>query len=106
MSDNSYSAVNALVDIFAAPKKALEEVRDHVSWLWWPLLISLALAVALIVYYHTWVDLDWLIDNEISKIPAESRAASADARRQGAVEVFLQVVRVLEADGHSRNRRL
>ena len=81
MSDNNYSAVNALVDIFASPAKALDEIRNHVSWLLWPLLIYIGLAMALVAYYHSWVDIDWLIDSEIQKIPAESRADSADAVR-------------------------
>jgi hypothetical protein len=97
MTEKSYSAVNALVDIFAAPARALDEVRNHVSWLWWPLLIYVGLAMLLVAWYHSWVDVDWLIDSEIQKIPAESRAESADAVRgfmAGNARIFISAASV------------
>ena len=81
MSDKSYTVFNAMVDIVASPGKALDEIKGHTAWLWWPLLISIALACGLFMYYYSWVDFDWLVEETIRQIPAEDRAASADAVR-------------------------
>ena len=82
MAANSYSVFNAMVDIVAAPGKALDEIKLHTSWLWWPLLITLLLASGMMVYYYNWVDFPWLVEETIRQIPAESRAESADAIRK------------------------
>ena len=82
MSDKSYSVFNAMVDIVASPGKALDEIKLHTSWLWWPLLISMGLASGLFIYYYGWVDFPWLIEETIRQVPPESRAESADAIRQ------------------------
>ena len=80
-NSNSYSVFNAMVDIVASPGKALDEIKQHTSWLWWPLLISILLAAGLMIYYYGWVDFPWLVDETIRQIPAENRAESADAIR-------------------------
>ena len=49
MTDQSYTVFNAMVDIVASPGKALDEIKSHTSWLWWPLLINLLLACGLFV---------------------------------------------------------
>jgi len=82
MTGNSYSAFNAMTDIIASPGKALDEIRQHTSWLWWPLLINIALAAGIFAYYYGWVDFPWLVEETIRGLPAESRAESADAVRQ------------------------
>ena len=82
MADNSYSVFNAMVDIVAAPGKALDEIKQHTSWLWWPLLISMLLGSGLMLYYYSWVDFPWLVEETIRQVPAEDRAESADAIRQ------------------------
>lgn len=81
MTDNSYSVFNAMVDIVASPGKALDEIKLHTSWLWWPLLIMLLLASGLMIYYFSWVDFPWLVEETIRGVPAENRAESADAIR-------------------------
>ena len=81
MADSSYSVFNAMVDIVAAPGKALDEIKLHTSWLWWPLLISMLLASGMMIYYYSWVDFPWLIEETIRQVPAENRAESADAIR-------------------------
>ena len=81
MTDNSYSMFNAMVDIVAAPGKALDEIKLHTSWLWWPLLISMLLASGLMIYYFSWVDFPWLIEETIRQLPAEDRADAADVIR-------------------------
>ena len=82
MSDSSYSMFNAMVDIIAAPGKALDEIKSHTSWLWWPLLISILLASGLLLYYYNWVDFPWLIEETIRQLPAEDRAEAAGPIRQ------------------------
>lgn len=82
MTGNSYSVFNAMVDIVASPGKALDEIRQRTAWLWWPLLISLVLASGLMIYYYSWVDFPWLVEETIRAVPAEDRAESADAIRR------------------------
>lgn len=60
-----YSVVNAMIDIIAAPSKALDEVRRHPRWLWWPLLLLLALTIGAFTLYYSWVDFDWFVNETI-----------------------------------------
>lgn len=82
MAGNSYSVFNALTDIVASPGKALDEIKLHNSWLWWPLLITILLACGLFAYFYNWVDFPWLVEETIRQMPAESRAEGAEAVRQ------------------------
>ena len=61
----SYSVFNAMVDIVAQPSRALDEVKRHPRWFWWPLLISMGLACAAFAYYTSWVDFDWIVDETV-----------------------------------------
>ena len=81
MTGNSYSVFNAMVDIVASPGKALDEIKQHTSWLWWPLLITILAACGMMVYYFNWVDVPWLVDETIRGVPVENRAESEDAIR-------------------------
>ena len=81
MAENSYSVFNAMVDIVASPGRALDEIKKNTRWFWFPLLITIVLACALFAYYYSWVDFEWLVEETIRQIPAEDRAASADAVR-------------------------
>ncbi len=81
MSDNSYTAFNAMADIFTAPGKALENVKNHTAWLWWPLLVSVLLACAMMAYYYSWVDFDYLVEETIRQQPVERRAEAAEGIR-------------------------
>ena len=54
MSEQPYTVFTAMTDIVAAPGKALDEIKNHTAWLWWPLLINVGLAVAATVYYAYW----------------------------------------------------
>ena len=81
MTGNSYSVFNAMVDIVASPGKALDEIKQHTSWLWWPLLITVLAACGMMVYYFNWVDFPWLVDETIRGVPVENRAESEDAIR-------------------------
>ena len=82
MTDSSYSMFNAMVDIIATPGKALDEIKSHTAWLWWPLIITILLASGLMIYYYNWVDFPWLVEETIRQLPAEDRAESAGPIRQ------------------------
>lgn len=81
MSNANYSPTNALVDIIAAPTRALDNIRDHTKWFWWPLLITIVVSCAAFAYYYSWVDFDWLVDETIAALPPENRAEAADGVR-------------------------
>lgn len=82
MAGNSYTVFNAMTDIITSPGKALDEVKQHTAWLWWPLLINIVLAMAVFAYYYSWVDFSWLVEETIRGIPAENRAEAAEATRK------------------------
>lgn len=81
MNTNNYGATNALVDIIAAPARALDEVRHHVSWLWWPLGISLLVTIAAFAFYFHWVDFDWMVDEMARAMPPGTDPAAAEQMR-------------------------
>lgn len=60
-----YSVFNALIDVIAQPSRALDEVKKHPRWFWWPLLISVGVTCAAFAYYISWVDFDWLVDDAV-----------------------------------------
>jgi len=82
MTSSSYSVLNAMVDIVAAPARALDEIKTHTYWFGWPLVITLGLACGLFAYYYNWVDFAWLVEDTIRQVPPENRAESAEAIRQ------------------------
>jgi hypothetical protein len=81
MASGNYSVFNAMVDIIASPAKALDEIREHTSWLWVPLFLVMGLTAAAFSYYYSWVDFDWLVEETIRGLPAESRAEAAPGVR-------------------------
>lgn len=76
MSDKSYTAFNALVDIIASPKKAIDEIQHHGKWFWLPFLIMIVVAIGQQAYYFNWVDFDWFIDQSLSAVPPEQLEAT------------------------------
>jgi len=82
MTDKAYSVFNAMIDIVSSPGKALDEAKQHTAWLWWPLLVSMALAAGLFIYYYNWVDFAWMVEETIRQQPAESRAEAAEGMRK------------------------
>ncbi len=83
---STYGIGNALIDIIAAPSKALDEVRDRVSWLWVPLGIVMLLSIASLVTYYAWVDFDWLVDQAV----ADALQAGADPAAESGIRSFMQ----------------
>jgi hypothetical protein len=82
MTSNNYGVMNAMVDIIASPGRAWDEIKGHSGWLWVPLLITLGVSCAAFAYYYTWVDFDWLVEETIRGLPAETRAEAAPGVRQ------------------------
>ena len=64
MSENekTYGVFDALIDIIAAPGKALDGVKGHNKWMWAPLITTIVLGIAAFGYYISWVDWDWYKD--------------------------------------------
>ncbi|MEX2497932.1 MAG: YIP1 family protein [Wenzhouxiangellaceae bacterium] len=83
---NTYGIGNALVDIIAAPSKALDEVRDRVRWLWVPMGIVIVLSIASMVTYYAWVDFDWLVDQAV----AQALQGGADPSAEAGIRGFMQ----------------
>lgn len=83
---NTYGIGNALVDIIAAPSKALDEVRDRVSWLWVPLGIVIVLSIASTITYFYWVDFDWMVDQAV----AEALRGGADPSAEAGIRSFMR----------------
>src|SRR5690606_30414123 len=82
MNQNNYGAMNALVDIIAAPGKALDAVREHPRWLWWPLLLTLLASIAAFSWYFLWVDFPWLVEEVVrTAVPPGGDPAMAEAIR-------------------------
>ena len=52
------SAFASLLNIFVEPKKAMEDIRGHVGWLWYPLLLAIGALVVTFVYYYGTTDWD------------------------------------------------
>jgi len=83
MNQNNYGAMNALVDIIAAPGKALDAVREHPRWLWWPLLLTLLASIAAFSWYFLWVDFPWLVEEVVrTAVPPGGDPAMAEAIRK------------------------
>ena len=53
-------ALASLGNIFVDPKTALLDIRSHVAWFWYPLIITIVLLVTFTVWYYATVDIGWL----------------------------------------------
>lgn len=82
MGAASYNVFNAMTDIIASPGKAFDQIRQHTSWLWWALLSNVLLSLAVYIYFYSWVDFPWLVEETIRSVPAENRAEAADQIRK------------------------
>jgi hypothetical protein len=74
MNDSNPSALGSLVNIFLEPRKTLQDIRGHVSWLWLPLLIVLAVNIVFQVWYATRVDVSWFADQTLAPSAANMTA--------------------------------
>lgn len=64
----------SLLNIFLEPRKTMEAVRGHVSWLWLPLLIVLVGNLLLQVWYANHVDISWFADQTLAPKAASMTA--------------------------------
>jgi hypothetical protein len=76
----TYTVLNAMIDIIAAPSRALDEIRQHPRWFWWPLLVLFAVTIGAFAWYYSWVDFEWLINDTIRQAIADG--AQADQAEQ------------------------
>ena len=81
MTTSNYSAINAMVDIIAAPAKALDWIRDNPGSWWWPMLAIIVSSAGVFAYYFHWVDMNWLVDEQLSAMPPEDRGVAEDGTR-------------------------
>lgn len=51
------TALSCLINIFVDPKKALADVRGHTAWLWYPLIISILITTAVLIWYYATADI-------------------------------------------------
>ena len=86
-----YSVFNAMVDIIAAPGRALDEVRQHPRWLWWPLLTLLVVTILAFVYYQNWVDFEWLVDEAVRGAIAQGTPADQAEAIRGFMSPTMQL---------------
>ncbi|HEX4299835.1 MAG TPA: YIP1 family protein [Gammaproteobacteria bacterium] len=74
MNDSNPSALGSLVNIFLEPRKTMQDIRGHVSWLWLPLLIVIAANIVFQVWYATRVDVSWFADQTLASSAANMTA--------------------------------
>lgn len=87
----AYTVINAMIDIIAAPSRALDEIRQHPRWFWWPLLLLFAVMIGAFAWYFSWVDFDWLTNEVIRQTVADG--APADQAEQ--IRAFMSPTRQL-----------
>lgn len=99
-----YTVFNAMIDIIAAPSTAFAAIRERTRWLWWPLLILLALMIGAFAYYYSWVDFDWFVNETIRQavsngMPAEQgdmiREFMSPSRQVMFTALFVVVISLL-----------
>lgn len=66
------SALACLGNIFLEPKKALQDIRAHGRWLWYPFIISIVLSVILIIWYFSRVDMNWLGQQTLAQLSGKN----------------------------------
>ncbi|MGH8321264.1 MAG: YIP1 family protein [Gammaproteobacteria bacterium] len=77
------SALACLGNIFVEPKKALQDIRPHGSWAWYPLIITLILTIAWTTWYFSTVDMGWLSDQMLAQYSSKYSSDQLDMMRQG-----------------------
>ncbi|MHB8404256.1 MAG: YIP1 family protein [Gammaproteobacteria bacterium] len=103
------SALACLGNIFVEPKKALQDIQSHTVWFWYPLIITIVLTVAFIVWYYATVDIGWLANQMTAVMAGKYNHGQLDMIRRGftrsrfligsavGVPLFLIIVYLLQA---------
>ncbi len=75
------SVFACLGNIFVEPKKALGDFREHNHWLWYPLLITMAVATAVLLWYYATADLGVLQQQVMEVISSRYSAGDLETIR-------------------------
>ena len=76
------SAFATLLNIFIDPKKALEDIRGHAGWLWYPLIIMMVVGTGFQLWYFHVVDFSWFVDQSLAPKAAEMTADQLRAAKE------------------------
>ncbi len=76
------SALASLGNIFVDPKNALQDIRSHIAWFWYPLIITIILVVAFIIWYYATVDIGWLANQMTAAMSAKLNSDQLEQVRQ------------------------
>jgi hypothetical protein len=70
--ETSASPLGTLGNIFLDPKQALNDIRGHANWLWYPLLIALALCLGMFAWYYGTADWDGIVQQTMDYIASRN----------------------------------
>lgn len=79
----SKNGLVALGDIFLAPRKALQAVKEGKAKLWLPLILLLGSSIGLFAWYFAWVDFDWLKGKMIQDMVESGKTTAAESEQVG-----------------------
>ncbi|MGH8284008.1 MAG: YIP1 family protein [Gammaproteobacteria bacterium] len=77
------SALACLGNIFVEPKKALQDIRPHGRWAWYPLVITLIVTITWTVWYFSTVDMGWLSNQMLAQYSSKYSSDQLGMMRQG-----------------------
>src|SRR5579885_2437058 len=60
------SAFGSVINIFLEPKKTFEDLRNHASWWWLPVVLLIGLSLVFQVWYANRVDVSWFADQTLA----------------------------------------
>jgi hypothetical protein len=83
MNATSPSALGSLGNIFFEPKRTLNDIRGHNSWLWYPLLIGIVGFTAYTIWYYLTVDFSWMVDQMLASLPPDKAQAARGNMSRG-----------------------
>lgn len=71
-----------LGNIFVSPAQAFDDIRSHNRWLWWPLLITIAVTAAFTTWYFATIDIHWFMLQSLQSNPMLAGKISAEQMQQ------------------------
>ena len=66
MNATAPNAFGSLINIFFEPRKTLQDIRNHTSWLWYPVLLVIAINLLFQIWYANRVDIAWFADQTLA----------------------------------------
>lgn len=73
------TALASLGNIFLEPQKALQDIRPHGRWVWYPFIISIALSIIVTLWYFSTVDMNWLSQETLARLSGKYSADQQQA---------------------------